>query len=476
MYQQHYQLLFGSRKRRRFSASMSLFCIVLLASVWANAAQVENRHSKWSTTGSLGIGRFGHTSTLLADGKVLVAGGVVCVSGCTEFRSAEVYDPATGAWDTNGDLTVPRRGHVAVRLPSGVVLVAGGRAGTSTWNTAELFDPDTGVWSVTGNLSSARAYATAVLLQNGQVLVAGGLSASGASLDTAELFDPATGLWSATGRMSLSREFHTATLLLDGRVLVAGGYGLSGATDILRAAAELYDPASGRWTTTGSLSTARFAHTSTLLASGKVLVTGGNGLTSASFDTAELYDPASGLWSATGKLTIPRSAHTATLLANGEVLAVAGFNNDPVDLVERSAERYDPATETWTPTASLNDVRANHGATLLADGRVLVSGGRPGESTGLVSSELFDYPRPVPQITGVSITGIVLFVEGLNFDDRAKLFLNDKKQKTAIELPATLLRCKKAGKKIEPGETVMLKVRNSDGTESAEFMFVRPVE
>jgi Kelch motif protein len=171
-----------------------------------------------------------------------------------------------------------------------------------------------------------------------------------------------------------------------------------------------------------------------------------------------------------------RISHTATLLSNGKVLAVAGFNNDPVNSTQRSTELYNPVSETWTPTAELNVLRGNHAATLLVNGRVLVTGGNGGGSPALASAELFDSTTAVPQITGASISGKALFVEGRNFEEGAKVFLNDEPQKTANETATTLLRCKKAGKQIARGATVRLKVRNSDGTESAEFSFTRPVE
>ena len=112
---------------------------------------------------------------------------------------------------------------------------------------------------------------------------------------------------------------HTATLLPNGKVLVAGGYNGGALTS-----AELYDPASGTWTATGSLNTARYDHTATLLPNGKVLVAGGisNG---SDLTSAELYDPASGTWTATGSLNTARYEHTATLLPNGKVLVAGGY-------------------------------------------------------------------------------------------------------------------------------------------------------
>jgi hypothetical protein len=104
-----------------------------------------------------------------------------------------------------------------------------------------------------------------------------------------------SGVFYNTGSLATARYSHTATLLPNGKVLVAGGAGASGTL----ASAELYDPASDRWTATGSLATARNNYTATFLPNGKVLVAGG--YIGSSLASAELYDPASGTWTATGR-------------------------------------------------------------------------------------------------------------------------------------------------------------------------------
>ena len=153
------------------------------------------------------------------------------------------------------------------------------------------------------------------MLPNRQVLVTGGCGLS--SLASAELYDPATGVWTTTGSMATARWQHTATLLRNGRVLVAGGGDGHGNSF---SSAELYDPATGVWTATGSMATARGGHTATLLPDGRVLVAGGFNFLSS----AELYDPATGMWTATGSMATGRSFPTATLLPNGQVLVAGG--------------------------------------------------------------------------------------------------------------------------------------------------------
>ena len=157
--------------------------------------------------------------------------------------------------------------------------------------------------------------------------------------------------WSATGNLGAARQRHTATLLPSGKVLVAGGDTVSSVLD----SAELYDPAAGTWNATDSLITARRSHTATLLPSGKVLVAGGLDSSSNPLSSAELYDPATGMWSSTGSMSTARFQHTATLLPSGKVLVAGGTNGSSLN----SAELYDPAAGTWAPTGPLVTARAS---------------------------------------------------------------------------------------------------------------------
>jgi Galactose oxidase, central domain/Kelch motif len=181
-------------------------------------------------------------------------------------------------------------------------------------------------------------------------------------------------------------------------VLVVGGYGSPRGGEL--ASAELYDPASGAWSATGSLATARFAYTATLLPNGKVLVAGGSGSTSV-LASAELYDPGSGAWSATGSLATGRGYHTATLLPNGKVLVAGGEDGFSVFA---SAELYDPASGTWSATGSLVFGRSLHTATLLLNGKVLIATGI-GNSSEITSAELYD--TPVSRLVNFSTRGFV---------------------------------------------------------------------
>ena len=233
-------------------------------------------------------------------------------------------------------------------------------------------------FSYTGSPTTLLFDHRATLLTNGLVLVVGGDSSG----KNAELYDPATGTWTNTGSMAAARSYHTATLLTNGLLLVAGGYNGSGFVS----SAELYDPASGTWTNTGSLAAARMRHRATLLTNGQVLVAGGDG-SGAIFTSAELYDPASDTWTITGSMASGRTTPTATLLTNGLVLVAGGFT---IYGVTNSAELYDPASGTWTNTSSMAITRDSYAATLLSNGQVLVTGGLNNHTYVLSSAELYD--------------------------------------------------------------------------------------
>lgn len=311
---------------------------VLVAGGGTASAELYNPATRtFSATGHMSVPRTHATATLLRSGKVLVAGGLL--RGKTQLASAELYDPVTGNWARTGSMHVARSGQTATLLPDGKVLVAGGGCnGKAFLNctpgifglsqaSAELYDPVSGKWTLTSAMSTGRQYGTATLLSDGKVLAAGGRAYcdDGICVDavSAQLYDAATGTWTATGSMLAAREQHSATLLTDGEVLVAGGVNISGISGFSTpSSAELYDPATGRWSHTAPMATSHVGHTATLLRNGWVLVAGGGSA------VAEIYEPQRAIWALPGAMSTARRDQTATLLAGGHVLVTGGTGHD----------------------------------------------------------------------------------------------------------------------------------------------------
>ena len=368
-------------------AQLTNLIIIITLALAAAAARGGVNSGTWSPTGSMSIGRFSFTATTLQNGKVLVAGGATDTEIAT--ATAELYDPTTGTFSATGSMHDARVGFSAIRLSNGKVLVEGGASNTvAALASAELYDPATGTWTVTGNMNQGRQQHSAVLLRNGNVLVGGGNIGRTPCADVcvttiagSETYDPSTGQWTTVGEMTIPRSFFTTTLLPNGRVLATGGRVHTGPDYFdykAIAFADLYAPTTGKWKPTGTMTISREDHSTVLLNNGQVLAIGGttvdfNGVTVAS---TELYDPATGAWTATGSMLQGRERFTATLLQNGQLLVAGGDYYDGVNagfLTE--CELYDSAVGTWSVTASMSTPRYGARAVLLRDGRVLEAGG-----------------------------------------------------------------------------------------------------
>ena len=235
----------------------------------------------WVEAGGSATGQLDH-AVLLGDGRVLVMSDILEPPA----TSAQTWDPATNAWRPTEGLNKYRSLYVAVPMAGGLALVTGGNNENGvSFSSTYLFDPSTETWAKSGLLGTARTNPIGATLKDGRVLVAGGYFVSGpastippdavlaafhpggslhdidippfaTAMATSEVFDPATGTWSSTGPMKYARLGASAVTLSDGRVLVFGSGGGDGSGIIVDGgafdSAEIYDPATGKFSLAGT--------------------------------------------------------------------------------------------------------------------------------------------------------------------------------------------------------------------------------
>ena len=310
--------------------------------------------------------RAAHSATLLLDGRVLIAGGCA-MDGCEEgiADNALLFNPETAQFVAAGKLLQARVGHRAIGLADGTVLLIGGWTANGVTSSIERYIPAEARFEPAGDLLEARDGFSATLLQDGTVLVAGGYTDGMRRIASAERFDPNRGRSERVGMMAAPRMSHTATLLADGRVLVAGG---SRDSRSVLATLEVFDPATASFAPAGEMTRARHKHAAVRLGD-RVLLVGGASIpeTDGHFRDGE--------WWQAGRVTPgPTMAEgrykfldAVAAWPDGDIVIAGSGRN--AELLTAGAERFQRID------SAIDDKLAFSSATVLADGRVLVTGG-----------------------------------------------------------------------------------------------------
>jgi Kelch motif/Galactose oxidase, central domain len=338
------------------------------------------------------VARKNHVAVSLPDGSALVMGGNTSESiNVPDTNTSSRFDPAAEGLTPGPDLafsvSVDTGFTTALPLRTGFMLAGGGinaGVGLQTPGTllSQTFDPAAQRFTRAGDLQVRHlGTGNGTILADGRVLLTGG---GLPGIAATEIYDPESRAWRQGSPMGTARRLHTVTLLRDGRVLIAGGFVCcvvegQTASETASASAELYDPATGNFTPTGSMAVARGLHQATLLPDGRVLMSGGFGPpTSPEIpgpEHAEVYDPVTGTFASAGDLQVGRFLHSAILLTDGRVLVVGGVTEPGDRGAVVLAEIYDPATNAWSPGPTLQMAWPGATATLLGNGKVLIFGG-----------------------------------------------------------------------------------------------------
>jgi hypothetical protein len=328
------------------------------------------------------------TLTALPDGRALLTNGT----------NLDVFDPGSGQFvRSESHLSVDRQGESATLLQDGTVLIIGGGADdravpASGGSEAEIFDPATGAVTQVGPTLEPHVDGLATLLDNGQVLIAGGADPHRQTPLTGEIYDPTTQTFRRTADMTDVWGSSPRTVPLDGgRALIVGGrFAADGGFDT---AADVFDPDTGRLSSTGPMAINQRPWTATRLNDGRVLLTGGfewdpARKVAAVSDAVQIYDPKTESFTLAGRMPTPRIGHSAVLLDDGDVLVMGGHAEgkwEPLSVGTKSngpepvtdALRWDHETGEFVPAESMTRWRTSFLSTRLQDGRVLMIGHVP---------------------------------------------------------------------------------------------------
>jgi len=319
-----------------------------------------------------------HSSDLLPDGRMLVAGG----QGAHQGGSHEIGDFSAGGasatfTETANSLATPRQQHTSVRLPASAgnrIVLVGGRAPQASGaplTSSEYFDPTAGTFTATAANVHSRLFSASEGMADDRVATFGNNeTGAGAENDTVEVLDATQNIWThINDEMDAGRTGASATRLADGRILIAGGSGVASTP------AEIFDPTALTFTPVGAMATERAFHGAMRLVDGRVLIVGGLDTAGNPTATAEIFDPTANTFSAAGEnMEIARAAFPLARLADGRVL-IAGGRTDSAGAVTALSEFFRPGTNDFTPAGPMAIARQSHTMDALPDGRIVVVGG-----------------------------------------------------------------------------------------------------
>jgi MYXO-CTERM domain-containing protein len=317
-----------SKPRRGHSATTLADGSVLVAGGHDNgdapvllAERFDPKTNAWSAAGSTSAPHSDGTMALLPSGKVLIAAGE---DDATRTSAAELWDPSTKTWSDTASISAKRTGAASIALPSGKILLVGGEdVATTISSAAEIYDETTGKWTLTASVTP-KSYAKLVRLDDGRILAIGGHG----SEQLAEVYDETKGTWTATGTLTGNRNGSIAARLFGKGALVAGG----GQVAAANSTSELFDPASNTWSKGPPMATKRALAAGCVFGSGRVLVVGGDDGTTGAIATsaAEVYDPSTNTFVSSGAFPQPTASAACTTLLDGRVMVVSGRTSSTV--------------------------------------------------------------------------------------------------------------------------------------------------
>jgi N-acetylneuraminic acid mutarotase len=307
----------------------------------------EAKKYEWKEAPPLLIARSAPAVVVLADGNILVTGGLTAAGPAD---STEIFDLASETWKLGPMMNEKRVGHTATLLKDGTVLIVGGDTGRGATASAEILNVTSFTsLAIPTSMSFKRSGHAAILLGNGKVLVTGGTDWVRGIWFQAETYDPAQRTWSPAGGMSAPRVSLSLQMLANGSVLAIGGNA--------DATSEIYDPAKNTWSDVASMNAERFYAGVATLADGKILAAGGI-VDGAPIRSSEVYDPATNSWESTGNMTTARASFSLTRIGSGALLAAGSYSTTGTT---QSSELFYPSNSTWTAAQSMNVSRGAQG-------------------------------------------------------------------------------------------------------------------